>query len=53
MHCFDMILAHGVSRKSVARDRSSHKLNIMVRAVAATVARDLGSDASLPKLREN
>ena len=27
------------------------KLNIMVRAIAATDARDLGSDFSLPKLR--
>ena len=36
----------------MARDRSSHRLNIIVREVAATVACDLGSDSSLPKLRE-
>ena len=35
------------ARASVARGRSSHRLNIMVGAIAATVARDLGSDFSL------
>ena len=35
----------------MSRDRSSHMLNVMVRAVAATVARDLGSDSSLSKQR--
>ena len=39
--------------ESVARDRISHRLEIMVRAIAATVARYLGSDSSLPSLREN
>ena len=32
-------------------DRSSHGLNIMIRVIAATVARDIDSDSSLPKLR--
>ena len=36
-----------------ARGTCSHRLIIMVRAVAAAVARDVGSDSSLPKLREN
>ena len=32
----------------MARDRSSRKLNVMGRSVAATVARDLDSDSLLP-----
>ena len=47
----DFFLARWCSCESVAHDRISHQLNIMVRATAATVARDLGSDSSLPKLR--
>ena len=35
----------------MARDRSSHRLNIMVKTMVDTVARDLGSDSSLAKLR--
>ena len=35
----------------MARDLSSHKLSIMVKAVAATVARDLALDSLLPKPR--
>ena len=31
-----------IPSKSVARDRSSRRLNIMVRAIASTVACDLG-----------
>ena len=46
-----MFLAQWWSQRGVARDHSSLKLNIMVRAVAATVTHDLGSDSSLPKLR--
>ena len=42
----------GDPSKSVARDRSSNKLNIMIRAVAATVARDLDSYSLLPKLKD-
>ena len=34
--------------ESMPRDRSYHRLRITVRAVAATVARDLGSVSSLP-----
>ena len=30
----------------MVRDRSSHRANIMVRAIAVTVARDLGTDSS-------
>ena len=37
--------------ESVTRNRGSHTLNIMLRAIAATVACDLGSDYPLPKLR--
>ena len=46
-----MTLRSDVSRESVARDRSSHRLNMMVRAIVATVARDLGLDSSLAKLK--
>ena len=45
------VLGAVVLPESVTRNRSSHTLNIMLRAIAATVARDLGSDYSLPKLR--
>ena len=40
------------ARKSVvARDRSSHRLNNMVRAITDTVTRDLDSDSSLQRVR--
>ena len=50
-HCLGTFYRSGVSSESVARERSSHGLNVMVRAVAVTVALDTGSDSSLPKLR--
>ena len=46
-----MFLAQWRPWENVARDRSSHRLNVMVRAMAATVAHGLGSDSSPPKLR--
>ena len=36
----------------MARNRSPHRLVITVRAAATSDARDVGSDYSLPKLRE-
>ena len=50
MHYLSCFKRSGVPSESVARDPSSHWLNIMVRAIAATVARDLGSDYWLPEL---
>ena len=48
-----MFLAQSGPSEGVARDDSSHGLNIMARAVAATVAGDLGSDSSQSKLTAN
>ena len=50
-HCLGMLKRSDVPSQSAARDRSSHRLNIMVRAIASPVAHDVGSDSSLAKLK--
>ena len=45
-----VFLRSDVPSDSVARDPSSYRLSIIVKAIAATVARDSGSDSRLPKL---
>ena len=52
IHCLDMFLAHLLfSARAWRESVDTIGFSIMVRAIAATVARDLGSDSLLPKLR--
>ena len=45
--------SEGVARwEPRSRDQSSHRLNIMVSVVTATVVRDFSSDSMLPKLSD-
>ena len=52
IYCLDMPLAQWAPSDSVARNRSSHRLNTRVKAVFLHFG-DFGSDSFLPKLREN
>ena len=49
----DMFKCSGIPSESAVRDSSFHGLSIIVRADAATLARDLNSDSSMLTMNVN